>query len=377
MIPCQRHLFDIPRDIAWFNCAYMGPLPNPVREAGERGVALKAHPWQLRPRDFFPEVEHARGLFGRLLNVAGQDVCVVPSVSYGLAVAARNLPILPGQTVVVLAEQFPSNVYAWREAAADAGADLITVARPHDGDWTRALLNAITERTAVAALPHCHWADGGIIDLVRIAEHCRRNGAGLVLDLTQSLGALPLDLAEVQPDFAVSASYKWLLGPYSLGFMYVAPRWQDGTPIEQNWITRRDSENFARLVDYRDEYEAGARRYDVGERSSFHLMPMAVAAMERILEWGVEEISATLAETTRVIAERAGALGLASLPPALRGPHFLALRFPNGMPIALAERLSAAGVYASVRGDFLRVTPHLYNDDQDVRTLLHALAEAL
>ena len=377
MIPCQRHLFEIPREVAYFNCAYMGPLSTAVREAGERGVACKTRPWQIRPHDFYPEVERARGLFGRLLNVAADDVCVVPSASYGLALAARNLPILPGQTIVVLDEQFPSNVYAWREISREAGADVITVPRPDDGDWTGAVLAAITERTAVAALPHCHWADGGIVDLVQVSQHCRRNGAALVLDLTQSLGALPVDLALVQPDFAVSACYKWLLGPYSLGFMYVAPRWQNGAPIEHNWITRRDSGNFARLVDYRDEYEPGARRYDVGERSNFHLMPMAVTAIEQVLEWGVEEIARSLAGTSAVIAERAAALGLQSLPAELRGPHFLALRFPNGMPIALAERLSAAGVYASVRGDFLRVTPHLYNDEEDVRRLLHALAEAL
>lgn len=377
MIESQRHLFDIPRDIAYFNCAYMGPLPHPVREAGERGVAGKARPWQIRPRDFFPDVERARALFGRLLNSSAEDVSVVPSVSYGLAVAARNLPILPGQAIVVLEDQFPSAVYTWREVARDAGADLITVARPADGDWTRALLDAITSRTAVTAVPNCHWADGGVIDLIQVAQHCRRNGASLVLDLTQSLGAQPIDVATVQPDFAVSACYKWLLGPYSLGFMYVAPRWQDGSPIEHNWITRRDSTDFVRLVDYRDDYEPGARRYDVGERSSFHLMPMAVAAMEQILEWGVEEIAATLAETTRIIAERSAALGLRSLPPRLRAAHFLALQFPNGMPIALTERLSAAGVYASVRGEFLRITPHLYNDEEDIRTLLRALAEAL
>lgn len=377
MIPCQRHLFDIPREVAYFNCSYMGPLANAVREAGERGVGAKARPWQIRARDFFPVVERARSLFGRLMNTSGENISVMPSVSYGLAVAARNLPILPGQAIVVLDGQFPSNVYTWREAARDAGADLITVPRPADGDWTRALSAAITSRTAVTAVANCHWADGGRIDLQKISTDCRQRGSALVLDLTQSLGVMPFDIEVVRPDFALAACYKWLLGPYSLGFMYVAPRWQDGAPIEHTWIARRGSDDFTRLVDYRDDYEPGARRYDVGERSQFHLMPMAVAAMEMILDWGIDEIAATLAGTTGLIAERAAALGLQALPADVRAGHFLGLRFPNGTPIALSERLAAAGVYASVRGDFLRVTPHLYNDEDDVRTLLHALAEAL
>ncbi len=377
MIPCQRHLFDIPREIAYFNCAYMGPLSNAVRVAGERGIAGKCRPWQLRARDFYPQVERARELFGQLLNSSGENISVVPSVSYGAAVAARNLPVLPGQTIVVLEGQFPSNVYAWREVAREAGAAVLTVPRPADGDWTRALLAAVTSRTAVTAVPNCHWSDGGLIDLVRLGHHCRRNGSALVLDLTQSLGVLPFDVEAVQPDFAIAACYKWLLGPYSLGFMYVAPRWQDGTPIEHNWIARRDSEQFDRLSEYRDDFEPGARRFDVGERSSFHLMPMAVAALEQTLAWGADDIAVTLAETTRVIAERAAALGLQALPSHLRAGHFLALRFPNGMPIALTERLAAAGVSASVRGEYLRITPHLYNDETDVRTLTRALAEAL
>lgn len=377
MIASQRHLFDIPDDVAYLNCGYMAPLMRSVVAAGERGVRKKSRPWNIVAPDFFTESERARALFAAIVNSRPDDVALVPSVSYGISVAARNLPIGPGQRIALLAEQFPSNVYPWRAVAANTGAELSTIARPEDGDWTRAVLATIDERTAVVALPHCHWTDGGIVDLDRIGHQCRATGAALVADITQSVGALPFDTRAIRPDFAVAAGYKWLLGPYSLGFMYVAPKWHDGAPIEHNWITRRGSQDFSRLVDYVEAYEPGARRYDMGERTNFHLMPMAVTAQEQVLAWGVDAIANTLAKKTSAIAERARALGLIASPPECRAGHFLGLRFPAGVPAELRARLAEEQVFVSVRGDSMRVTPHLYNTDADVERLFSALATML
>jgi len=198
-----------------------------------------------------------------------------------------------------------------------------------------------------------------------------------VLDLTQSAGALPVDVGEVRPDFLAAAAYKWLLGPYSTGFLYVAPHHRDGRPLEEHWLGRAGSEDFARLVDYRDAYQPGARRFDMGEAPNFALLPMVASALERLLAWDVATIQATLAARTAGIAARAAALGLAASDPALRAGHFLGLRFPEGPPSGLPDRLAAAGVHVSLRGDSLRVTPHLYNDAEDEDRLIEALAAAL
>lgn len=381
-LPSQRHLFDLPRDVAWLNCAYMSPLMHAAVTAGEAGIRRKAQPWSVAPPDFFTESEHARGLFARMLGATADDVAIVPSASYGIAVAAANLDVRPGQEILVLEDQFPSNVYAWRRKAQESGATLRVVRRADAAtsagvDWTGALLAATGERTALAALPHCLWTDGSLVDLVRVGAGLRRHGAALVVDLTQSAGALPFDVTAVRPDFAVAATYKWLLGPYTLGFLYAAPRHQQGRPLEENWIARAGSENFSRLVDYADAYQPGARRYDMGERSSFHLMPVAVAALEQILDWGVERIAETLAERNRAIAGRAAAAGLTALPEASRAGHFLGLRSPGGVPDALLPSLAGRRVHVSVRGDSIRVTPHLYNDDEDVERFFEALAAAL
>ena len=378
IIPCQRHLFDIPEDVAYLNCAYVSPLMHEAIAAGEAGTRRKGRPWELLPADFFDEAEETRTLFGRLVGATADDVAIVPSTSYGLGVGAANLPVAAGQKLVVLAEQFPSNYYPWLELARERGAELVVLPRPADDDWTAAILGAIDERTAITALPHCHWTDGSLIDLVRVGAACRGAGSALCLDVTQSLGALPLDVGAVDPDFLVASTYKWLLGPYALGFLYVAPRHQDGRPLEQHWSAREGSRNFEELVAYRDGFEPGARRFDVGEKGNFHVLPMTIVSLRALLGWGVANIQETLRARTDTIAERAATMGIDAVPRDLRAGHYLGLRFAGGVPAGLAARLAAEQVYVSVRGRAaMRVTPHLWVNDADVARFFAVLEDAV
>ena len=377
MIPSQRHRFNIPEEITYLNCAYLSPQLCSVTEAGLNAVSSKETPWRLTPPDFFALTEEIRSLFAELIDARANDIAIIPAVSYGIAIAALNVNLEADQTVVVLEDQFPSNVYSWRECVKEKGAKLKTVARPPDDDWTAALLDQIDENTAVVAVAGCHWTDGCIIDLVKVGQRCRERNAALVIDATQSLGALPFSVSEVKPDFLIAASYKWLLGPYSLGFMYVDPLYHDGVPLEHNWINRKHSEDFAGLVNYRDEFQAGARRYDVGERSNFALMPMAFAALKQILDWQVPKIATTLTTMTAEIAQRATALGLNVAPPHLRAGHLLGIRFPDGVPEELIDRLLQKKIYVSVRGNSIRISPHLYNTKEDIDKLFSILAVSL
>ena len=376
-IPCQRHLFDLPEDVAYLNCAYMSPLLKRAAEIGAEAIGRKLRPWLIHAQDFFTDSERARALFAELLGARADDIALVPAASYGLALTAANLPVAAGERILVLAEQFPSNVYTWRALGARTGAEVVRIERPADRDWTGAVLAGLDQRVAITALPHCHWIDGGLLDLAAIGARCREVGSALVVDATQSLGALPLDLAAIRPDYLVCPGYKWLLGPYSLGYLYVAPQHRDGRPLEQNWIARSGSEDFARLIDYQDAYQPGARRFDVGERSNFALVPVSIVGLEQLLAWGPERIAATLAAKTRAIADRAAGLGLRSTPPHLRAGHYLGLRFPRGAPQDLPERLARERVYVSLRGDSLRVTPHLYNHDADIDRLFAVLEATL
>ncbi len=376
IIPSQRHLFDIPEDVAYLNCAYMAPSLKSVTAAGIGGAQLKAQPWTVSAPDFFEPAEHARTLFARMIGATADDVAIVPSASYGIASAAKNLPIGKGEDIITLAEQFPSNVYVWRELAAEKGANVVTVQKRQDG-WTGPLLEAITAKTAIVAIPHCHWTDGALVDLDAVRARTRDVGAALVIDACQSMGALPFDVARYDPDFVAAPCYKWLLGPYAMGFLYVAPRHHEGKPLEQTWTAREKSEDFARLVNYATGFQPGARRYDMGERAQFHLMPMATAALEQILEWGVSNIAATLIEKTRTLTAQAATLGFAAEPESRRAGHYLGLTREAPLPDNLLTRLAEANVFVSVRGSAIRVTPHLYTSDTDIGQFLEALEHTL
>ncbi len=373
MLPCQRHLFDIPDDVAYLNCAYMSPLMKSALEVGTAGLARKAHPWEITPDKFFTGSEEFRGIAAQLIDSSPDDIAIVSSASYGIATAARNLPIGKGQTILVLEEQFPSHYYAWQRRAEETGAQLKVVAWPEDQDWTASVLDALTEDVAIAALPNVQWTSGGRLDLVRIGEACRKIGTALVLDLTQSLGALPFSVRDVQPDFAVAASYKWLLGPYSAGLLYVASERQSGLPLEENWIQRANARDFSSLILYTDDYDAGARRFDMGERSNFALLPAAVRAMKQLLEWKVEQISETVGALNTHLAKAAADIGFHAPAEPWRAPHYLALRRKNPIPKELPELLAHEKVFVSVRGSSIRVTPHVYNTAEDCERLISCL----
>ena len=370
-LPCQRALFDIPRDVAYLNTAYMGPLMREAVAAGDAGLRRKARPWTLTPGDFFGEPDEARRLFAGLVGADADGVALVPSASYGLAVAAKNLTVGPGRWIVTLRDQFPSNVYVWRDLAARSGAEVVAVDGP---DLTAAVLDALDDRAAVAALPHVLWTTGARLDLPAIGARCREIGAALVLDLTQSAGAMVTDLGAIRPDFAVAAAYKWLLCPYATGFLWVAPQHREGAPLEQTWLGRAGSEDFAGLVAYRDDFQPGAQRFDMGQRSNFALLPAVIATLRRLAEWTPAAIEATLFARTAAIAARARAIGMAPMDDAARGPHYLSIGLPDDAPADLPARLAAQGVHVSQRGRSLRVTPHVWTDDADVDRLFDALA---
>lgn len=376
-LPCQRSLFDLADEVTYLNCSYMGPLSRAVLNAGIEGLSNKSQPWKIEPSDFFSPLATARRLFGRLVGGDAEGVAMVPSVSYGMAIAAANLPVPRDGNVVVLAEQFPSNVYVWRQVAQDNGAEVRTVARPEDDDWTRAVLETVDGRTAVVAVPHCHWTDGTLLDLQKVGQRAREVGAALVVDGCQSIGALPIDVGVVQPDFLATASYKWLLGPYSHGFLWVAPRWRQGRSIEQNWIARSNAEDFAGVANYTDTFAEGARRFDVGEVSNFALLPAAIAALQQTLEWGVEEVQGTIRLMTRRIADRARELGLQVAAEDRRAGHIVGLRLGDRDPQRLAAALASEKIHVSVRGTSVRVSPHVYNSDRDVERFLRVLETAL
>ena len=373
MMQCQKELFDIPDGITYLNAAYMGPLTKQAAKIGRQAVEKKLAPWSIKINEFFDLPNAIYDLSSKLIDAEPWDMAIVPSVSYGIAIAAKNIQLSKGQKIIVLADQFPSNVYQWNELANDNDALVVTVSWPEDGDWTAAILEAIDDKTAVVAAENAHWTNGTKIDLIAIGKKARAVGASLVVDLTQTLGVMPFSVKEVDPDYMVAGCYKWLLGPYSFGFMYVAPRNQAGKPIEENWITRKDAHDFGRLADYKGEYQPGARRFDMGEKSNFINAPIAASALTLINQLGVENISLYIKSLTDYIAVRAMAIGLNVAEAQQRAPNLIGINFNGGVPAHLAPALAAANIFVSIRGDSIRVAPHIYNDKSDIDRLFEVL----
>ena len=366
MIPCQRSLFSIPNEVVYLNTAYMSPLMNSVVDAINYGAKLKASPWDLTINDFFEDSELVRELFANLVNVSKRNIALVPSASYGLETAAKNLKVGCGRSVVMLENQFPSHVYPWQRLVKETGGKLIKVKEKQDRNLTELVLELINEQCAIVAVPNVLWTNGLMLDLISISQRCKEVGAALVLDLTQSVGAVNTDLGQIDPDFAVVAAYKWMMSPYSTGYLYVSEKHWDGEPLEGNWISRRDSENFSNLINYTDHYEDGAVRFDMGERANFALLPGSIEALRQLHKWDVKKIEKTLRQNNSILSDQLRSLGFVIPSDAERGPHFIGAKLPENSPKDLLKILASNKIYVSERGGVLRITPNVWNNPEAV-----------
>jgi len=382
-LTCQRDRFSLPDDFHYLNCAYMGPLPRVAEQAGIEGLRAKRFPQAISPDDFFRPADELRARFARLIGAADPNrVATVPAVSYAVSTITRNTRTGPGRNIVIAHEQFPGNVYPWRRLVGEKGGELRVVQPPRDGTrgarWTERILDHIDAATDVVAMGTVHWTDGTRFDVSAIRKRTRDVGAALILDGTQSVGAAPIDVAALDPDALIVAGYKWLLGPYSLSLAYFGERYLDGVPLEETWISRRGSENFAGLVEYVDDYQPGALRYDVGQRSNFALIPALSASLDLVLEWRPERVAAYCTALMAGAFSRLRDLGLRVEDRAWRSPHLFGLGLPPGADV---DRLKAAlqrhRVGVSFRGSSVRVSPYVYNTPGDVEALVSACEEAL
>lgn len=373
LLNCQRDLFVIPDDICYMNCSYMSPMLKTVEQAGIQGIRLRHEPWNIKPPAFFEPAETVRKLFARIVNGDPEGVALIPSVSYGIGIAAANLPVAAGQNIVILKEQFPSNVYPWEILSKSAHADLRRVPYPEDENLTDALLQKIDSKTAVVSVPEIHWIRGAKIDLLKIREKTRSVGAALIVDLSQSLGAASFDFAIVQPDFLVTTGYKGMLGAYGLCYLHIAPQWREGVPLEQGWLNREKSDDFAHLTEYQSAYRKGARRFDYGERANPVLLGMAIPALEQLLDWGMDRVTAYNKSLVHYIMEKAEEKGFAHTAAAYCADNMMGVILPEGVSSELPAALQEESVYVNVRGNSIRLAPHVYNHREEVDRLFEVL----
>jgi len=362
--------------VAYLDAASQGPLPLAASRAGRDALALKERPWKITSPVYVSVVAEARSLAARLLGAREEAVALVTGAGQVVNAVARGLELGEGDEVLLARHEFPSNDHPWRWLARRGVA--IRVAEPdHPTGAVSAerLAAAVSPRTKVVAFAHVSYLHGGRIDPGPVVEAARKVGALTVVDGSQAAGALPFDFGASGVDVYAASGYKFLHGPYGTGLGLFSARALDRVAVgDVNWWTVKGADDFNHLPS-EVELRPGAQRYDAHETASFNnLMPLA------------ESLRLLLEATPALVQARARALGdrvLAGLPPGFaaasplepdRRSHILCIRGESpGATVAAHDRLRTAKVVVALRGDRLRISPHLASRDEDVDRLLAEL----
>lgn len=380
---CQRKKFQLSRKEAYLNGAYMSPLMKKVENAGKKGITRKRRPHKITEDDFFHDTETIRKVFSQLINCPNPErVVLISSVSYGIGNVVNNLKISKGENIVVAKGQFPSNIYPWMRFCDENDAELKTIEAPDTTKsrglkWNEAILDAINDKTKAVAIGHVHWADGTLFDLIAMRNITKKVNAALIIDGTQSVGALPFDLQQIQPDALVCAGYKWLMGPYGIGVAYYGEMFDNGTPIEEHWMNRNNSNDFAKLLDYEKNYREGALRYEIGEHGNFILVPMLLEAIKQLNKWKPKNIQKYCEEIIKEPLKTIKNMGLYIEDSNYRSAHLFGIKCPLDKLESLKKSFKQHKVSVSFRGDFVRVAPNVYNDQRDMNRLIRAFEQVL
>jgi selenocysteine lyase/cysteine desulfurase len=377
----QKHLFQLPDDIHYLNCGYMSPLLKSVEEKGIEGIRRKRNPISIRPVDFFTQVDELRHKFGRMVNCPPSQVALNPAVSYGMNSVMTNIPYIKGQHALTISEEFPSCYYSAKRWCIRHGAELRVISRKEDipqkgKEWNERILDAINRDTAFVVMSSVHWMNGTKFDLASIGQRCREVGAKLIIDGSQSVGALPIDIKKFNIDALICAAYKWLMGPYSTALTYIHEDFNDGIPLEESWMTRSNAKRFDRLTDYVEGYKPGAARFDVGQSSNFISVPMLNEALDQLLKWGIHDIQeycrGLSAPLLTFFREKSGQVD----DEIHRAHHLMGMHLPEGTDgEAVVKSLQDRKVYVSLRGRNIRISVNVFNTKADIKELMAALED--
>ena len=380
----QKHLFNLPEEITYLNIASQSPSFKAVEQAGIEGVLEKSHPYKITGDSYFEPVKEVKKLFAKLIEVKDYNrIANIPSASYGLATAANNITLKKNDEILLIDEQFPSNYYVWEKLAKKFDAKIKIVLMPESKikrgkSWNEAILESISDKTAVVTLGNIHWANGTLFDLKSIRKKTTKHTALLIVDGSQSVGALPFSVKEIKPDALICAGYKWLFGPYGCGYAYFGEYFDNGIPIEENWSNRMNSENMGDLANYEPQYKPLANRYSTGEHASFIYIKMQIAALKQVLIWTPKAIQEYCKEVTSEAVNTLTENGCFVEDGDFRTHHLFGVALPEKLDIAkLKTQLIEAQIFISFRGNYIRLSCHLYNTKEDFKKLTNCILSCI
>lgn len=380
---CQKHLFSLRPDIHYLNCGYKAPLMKSAEEAAIEALVRDRNPVDILVDDFFTEVSEVRESFGKLVNCDSSNVALISSTSYGFSSVLNNVKPKNNGNAITIKEEFPSAYFSLKRWCETNKNELVIVEPDADltligENWNQKIINAIDENTSIVLISSVHWMNGIKFDLKRIGEKCAEMGAKYLVDGTQSVGALPMDVKKYNIDALICAGYKWMFGPYSIGLAYISDRFEDGIPLEESWMNRTNAKNFSGITEYETEYNRGAGKYNVGETSNFILIPIIKEALKQISLWTVSEINAYSRKLTQPLIGYLKNLGIEFESDKYFSSHLFALKLPAEVDVdQLKKNLEKNKVYISVRGQYLRISVNIFNDEEDISQLIKSIEETL
>lgn len=373
----EKHLFDIPAHITYLNIAAQSPSFKAVNTAGLEGLKQKREPHTILASDYFEPVITLKKHFAKLVDVDDYNrIATIPSFSYGIATVTNNIILNEGDEILVIDEQFPSNMYSWQKLAEKYTAKLTVISATETAkQWNEDILNAITNKTAVIAMGNIHWSNGSLFNLKAISKKAKQHEALLIIDGSQSVGALPFSVKEIQPDALICAGYKWLFGPYGCAYAYFGSYFDNGNPIEENWTNRLNSENLAGLTNYESQYKPLANRYCVGENGNFIYVRMQIEALKQVQQWTPKAIQAYCKSISLEAVNDLRNLGCKIEADNYRSHHLFGVKLPQNVDIeALKKDLISKNIFVSFRGSYIRISCHLYNTAAHFKPLIMCIA---
>jgi cysteine desulfurase / selenocysteine lyase len=362
---------------AYLDCAAQGPFPRETAAEVRKALRLKEHPEEITEAFFEELPDRVRAAVARLIGCNPASIALGSGTSHGINVAARGLPLKTGDEVLLPQGEFPANIYPW--IALQENGVGVRFASPSNGRITTAedLIRAIGPRTRVISFSLVAFATGYRIDLTKIGDACRARDILVVVDGAQGVGGIDFRVADHPIDLLAVSGYKWLFGPYGTGFTYVNPRLLDRLRVaDVNWLSVEGAAQ-GRQSPYEMRFREGARRFDIPETASFLNLSAFAASVEFVARVRVPTIEAHARRLLDMLLRGIGKTRLrvvSDLEPERRST-ILALEAPTlDETRAIYRRLRERGVIVSLRENFLRVSPNIYNTPEEIDRFLAVAA---
>jgi len=365
--------------VVYLNCAFHGAMPRVATGAVEEALRLKKTPHLIRDEDHFDYPDAFRSAVAELIGAEAPDIAVTDSATQGVMILVAGLDWREGDEVVLPVGEFPANLFPWRSLERK-GVTLREVPISPDQEPVERLAGAITGRTRVVAASWVSYSTGRRLDVDRLSDACRDAGVLLAIDASQGIGGLPFSVRETRCDLVTCAAYKWMLGPYGVGFAWVRPGLAERLqPSNINWFSLEGARNFSRLQEVTLSFVPGARRFDTNEPGNFFNMAGAAAATRYLVEVSPTQVQAHVGRLLDRLTEGLpGGVRPATSDPGAPRSNILCLNLEGqAQGEALHARLRAERIFLSRREGALRISPHLYNSEHDVDRLLEVLGETL